>query len=523
MDWVPRSVRARARDIERAIDGARGKAAPRADRRGDRREARDHDRRARRLAHRHLALVDRGARRALDDVVRLRRPGLADRHDRGHVRAAAGAGARPDRAPRGARRGDRPPARAREARDHALLLRGADPPRDRRGARRDRVARLAAPHEGDPAPEGAPAGTAAAAPASKTDSVSGPSPSGLDRTIAGERPSTYTTRSLARMPAQEPGKIRNVAVVGHRGTGKTSLVEALLFQSGAVNRLGTVEAGSTVSDWDDDEQRRQMSLSASLLNLEWQDRKINLIDAPGDAGFQGDTIAALTRRRGRARRRQRRDGRRGRHRAHLAPRRGRARRPRRRREHARPRARRLLPRPRGAPLAARRPLRRGAHPDRRRARADRDRRRPAHVRVHEPGGPEGGRARRDPRGAGRPGGRVPREAARRRRRDRRGADGALPRRPGALRGGGGDGAEEGGHARRGLPGRRRGRDEEPRHDCAPRPARRGRPRPGRSATRRSRSRARASPRSSSRRSPTRSPAGSTSSASSRGRSRPTRR
>jgi elongation factor G len=95
------------------------------------------------------------------------------------------------------------------------------------------------------------------------------------------------------MPAQEPGKIRNVAVVGHRGTGKTSLVEALLFQAGAVNRLGTVEQGTTVSDWDEDEQRRQMSLSASLTNLEWQGRKINLIDAPGDAGFQGDTIAAL--------------------------------------------------------------------------------------------------------------------------------------------------------------------------------------------------------------------------------------
>jgi elongation factor G len=91
----------------------------------------------------------------------------------------------------------------------------------------------------------------------------------------------------------EPGKIRNVAVVGHRGTGKTSLVEALLFQAGATNRLGTVESGSTVSDWDDDEQRRQMSLSASICHLEWQERKINLIDTPGDAGFQGDAIAAL--------------------------------------------------------------------------------------------------------------------------------------------------------------------------------------------------------------------------------------
>jgi elongation factor G len=95
------------------------------------------------------------------------------------------------------------------------------------------------------------------------------------------------------MPAQEPGKIRNVAVVGHRGTGKTSLVEAVLFQSGVVNRLGTVEQGTTISDWDEDEQRRQMSLSASLANVDWQGRKINLIDAPGDAGFQGDAIAAL--------------------------------------------------------------------------------------------------------------------------------------------------------------------------------------------------------------------------------------
>ena len=95
------------------------------------------------------------------------------------------------------------------------------------------------------------------------------------------------------MAASEPGKIRNVAVVGHRGTGKTSLVEAMLFQSGATNRLGAVEQGTTVADWDEDEQKRQMSLSAAVCHAEWQDRKLNLIDAPGDPGFQADSIAAL--------------------------------------------------------------------------------------------------------------------------------------------------------------------------------------------------------------------------------------
>jgi elongation factor G len=93
--------------------------------------------------------------------------------------------------------------------------------------------------------------------------------------------------------AHEPGKIRNVAVVGHRGTGKTSLVEAMLFQAGATNRLGTIDGGSTVSDWDEDEQRRQMSLSGAVTHCEWHDRKINLIDTPGDAGFIGDAVAAL--------------------------------------------------------------------------------------------------------------------------------------------------------------------------------------------------------------------------------------
>ena len=95
------------------------------------------------------------------------------------------------------------------------------------------------------------------------------------------------------MPAYEPSSIRNVAVVGHRGTGKTSLAEALLFQAGATNRLGSVEQATTVADWEEEEHRRQMSLAAGLCHLEWQGRKVNLLDTPGDPGFQADTIAAL--------------------------------------------------------------------------------------------------------------------------------------------------------------------------------------------------------------------------------------
>ena len=95
------------------------------------------------------------------------------------------------------------------------------------------------------------------------------------------------------MPPVESGKIRNVAVTGHRGTGKTSLVEAMLFQAGAVNRLGTIEQGSTVGDWDEHEQRRQMTISASLAHLDWQGRKINLIDVPGEPSFQGEMVSAI--------------------------------------------------------------------------------------------------------------------------------------------------------------------------------------------------------------------------------------
>ncbi len=88
-------------------------------------------------------------------------------------------------------------------------------------------------------------------------------------------------------------RIRNVALVGHRGSGKTSLHEALLFQAGAINRMGTVVDGTTVSDTDPDEKARQMSITAAMSTFEWQERKVNLIDTPGDSSFVADALGAL--------------------------------------------------------------------------------------------------------------------------------------------------------------------------------------------------------------------------------------
>src|SRR5437764_2291571 len=88
-------------------------------------------------------------------------------------------------------------------------------------------------------------------------------------------------------------RIRNVALVGHRGSGKTSLHEALLFEAGAVNRLGSVLDGTTVSDTDPDEKARQMSISAALASFEWQELMVNLIDTPGDSSFVADALGAL--------------------------------------------------------------------------------------------------------------------------------------------------------------------------------------------------------------------------------------
>jgi elongation factor G len=95
---------------------------------------------------------------------------------------------------------------------------------------------------------------------------------------------------VAHKPAD---RIRNVALIGHRGSGKTSLSEALLFEAGVTNRMGKVADGSTVFDFEPDEQEREMSIDARVASFEYGDRKINLIDTPGDPSFIADTLGAL--------------------------------------------------------------------------------------------------------------------------------------------------------------------------------------------------------------------------------------
>ena len=95
------------------------------------------------------------------------------------------------------------------------------------------------------------------------------------------------------MKVYDAGSIRNVAVVGHGGCGKTQLVSAMLFAAGAVNRLGKVDDGSTITDFDEEEIARKHTLSSSLAYAEWQKNKINIIDTPGFANFLSDARAAL--------------------------------------------------------------------------------------------------------------------------------------------------------------------------------------------------------------------------------------
>jgi elongation factor G len=88
-------------------------------------------------------------------------------------------------------------------------------------------------------------------------------------------------------------RIRNVAVVGHGGVGKTTLVEALLFAAGAVERMGRVDDGTTTTDFDPEEVRRKMTINTATAPVEWQDHKVNLLDTPGYPDFVGEAYAAL--------------------------------------------------------------------------------------------------------------------------------------------------------------------------------------------------------------------------------------
>jgi len=95
------------------------------------------------------------------------------------------------------------------------------------------------------------------------------------------------------MKDYQPGDIRNFAIVGHASSGKTMLSEAMLACAGVINRMGTITGGSTVSDYHESEQNRQISVSATLMHLEWLGKKFNILDCPGYADFISEGLGAL--------------------------------------------------------------------------------------------------------------------------------------------------------------------------------------------------------------------------------------
>ena len=95
------------------------------------------------------------------------------------------------------------------------------------------------------------------------------------------------------MKVYDAASIRNVALVGHSGSGKTQLASAILTDAGMINRFGKVDDGTTVTDFDEEEISRKHTLSASVAYAEWNKQKINLIDTPGMGNFFADARAAL--------------------------------------------------------------------------------------------------------------------------------------------------------------------------------------------------------------------------------------
>ncbi|WP_256106346.1 elongation factor G-like protein EF-G2 [Streptomyces sp. ODS05-4] len=109
----------------------------------------------------------------------------------------------------------------------------------------------------------------------------------------GDKANAHPGAAGRAMTAGQPSSVRNVVLVGHSGSGKTTLVEAMALTAGAVKRAGRVEDGGTVSDYDEIEHRRQRSVQLSLVPLEWDGCKINLLDTPGYADFVGELRAGL--------------------------------------------------------------------------------------------------------------------------------------------------------------------------------------------------------------------------------------
>ena len=95
------------------------------------------------------------------------------------------------------------------------------------------------------------------------------------------------------MKVYRTDEIRNVVLLGHGGSGKTSLAEAMLYVSGATNRMGKISESNTVSDFDKEEQKRGFSISTSLVPIEWEKAKINILDTPGHEDFSEDTYRTL--------------------------------------------------------------------------------------------------------------------------------------------------------------------------------------------------------------------------------------
>ena len=95
------------------------------------------------------------------------------------------------------------------------------------------------------------------------------------------------------MRVYESDSIRNICLLGHGAAGKTSLTSAMLFDTGAVNRLARVEDGNTVTDWEEEEIERKISISSALAHCEWNKRKINILDTPGYRPFMAEMKLAL--------------------------------------------------------------------------------------------------------------------------------------------------------------------------------------------------------------------------------------